>query len=266
MIRKIVLGVGLVGLSAIAGQAQVMTDSNAAGVQPMPQASAGPGAGQSYFEGNGQCDAQCNAGCNDCRQCDDCCRYLKSFGGWTSLDDYENTNGPFETTGSFEDGYCVGGALGRKLRPMLNAEVEFAYRQNDGEEWSVFNPQTQTTQTQPWDGEITCYSGMTNFIVEACRQNGRINPYAGAGAGFGFVDAELSTQTATYTIDDAGFAFQFIAGLSKAVTCRADVFVEYRYFAVEDLVVDIQSQTAPPADGDFDYRTQNVLFGIRLCH
>ena len=34
-----------------------------------------------------------------------------------------------------------------------------------------------------------------------------------------------------YTIDDTGFAYQFIGGVSRAVSCNADMFVEYRYFA-----------------------------------
>ena len=255
---------GFLALSAVAAQAQVMTDMNAAYAQPVLQANSAPTAGQPYFDAGNQCNTSCN---DNCRQCADCCRYLKSYGGWTSVEDYENAVGALEVEGSFQDGYCVGGALGRKIRPMLNVEIDFAYRTNEGEEWGVFDPQSQTTQTQPWDGEITCYSGMTNFIVEGCRQVGKCNPYAGAGAGFGFVDAELETQSAIYTIDDAGFAFQFIAGVSKAVTCNADLFVEYRYFAVEDLVVDIELTTLPPVEfGDFDYRTQNVLFGIRLCH
>lgn len=262
MVRYLIFG--FLALSAMTAQAQVMTDMNAAYAQPMPQDSSGPVAGHSYFNASNQSNASCN---DNCRQCADCCSYFRSFSGFTQLEDYENANGAFETTGSFDDGYCAGGSLGRKIRPMLNVEVEFAYRNNEGEEWSVFNPQTLTTTTQAWDGDITCYSGMTNFIVEGCRQVGKCNPYAGAGAGFGFVDAELDTQTTTYTIDDSGFAFQFIAGVSRAVTCRADVFVEYRYFAVEDLQVDQETPTTPPVPaGEFDYRAQNVLFGIRLCH
>jgi opacity protein-like surface antigen len=255
---------GFLALSAVTAQAQVMTDAYVVAPQATQQVSSGPVAGQPYFDAGNQCNTNCD---DSCRQCADCCRYFKSFGGFTELGDYVNTNGPSQATGTFQDGYCVGGAIGRKLRPMVNAEVEFAYRNNEGDEWAVFNPQLNGTTTQPWDGDITCYSGMTNFLLEGCRRVGGMSPYAGAGAGFGFVDGELSTQAADYVIDDSGFAFQFIAGISTACTCNADLFVEYRYFAVEDLHVDQVALTAPPVDfGDFDYRTHNVLFGLRLCH
>jgi opacity protein-like surface antigen len=109
-------------------------------------------------------------------------------------------------------------------------------------------------------------------LLEGCRQIGRCSVYGGAGAGYAFVEGELTSPSFSVNIDDSGFAYQFIVGVSRAISCRADVFAEYRYFAVEDLCAehDFQTSTAPPVPGAgamdaFDYRSHNVLFGLRLC-
>lgn len=267
MFRKLIYGAGLLLLTCSALQAQIMTDFAAApmgpiqpmpGIQAMPMQPAAnlPSIGTPYTDA-GACGAECAPACAPCM---DCCRYVKLFGGWTQLDDYENSNGPFAVTGTFEDGYAAGGALGRLIRPWVNAEIEFCYRNNEGDQWTG-------QATEPWDGEIETYSGMTNFLFQGCRRIGHCNPYVGAGAGFAFVNGDLSTQTLNHTIDDTGFAYQFMAGISRPISCNVDTFVEYRYFSVEDLVVDQSVSTQPPVPGgDFDYRSHNVFFGIRLCH
>jgi opacity protein-like surface antigen len=205
----------------------------------------------------------CDAGCSDCcAPCLDCCKYIKLFGGWTGLEDFDTFNQQFTVNGTFNDGFGVGLAWGRKLRPMLNIECEFTYRHNQAAEITA-SPPTAPPIVADFDGEVNSYSGMTNFMFEGCRRVGRCTPYGGAGAGFGFVTADASTQFGDYTIDDSGFAYQFIAGASHAIGCRADVFAEYRYFSIEDNQV--QNQTGATID-DFDYRTHNVFFGLRMCH
>lgn len=262
MLKILSFGAGILLISCSAVHAQIMTNAVASpmpgmpGVQPMPMQPA-PVYGQPYYGGGESCGTDCNTGCAPCQ---DCCRYVKLFGGWTQLGDYENAIGAFPVTGTFEDGYGFGGALGRQIRPRINAEIEFCYRNNEGD-------QLIGQAAQPWDGEIEAYSGMTNFLFQGCRRVGYFNPYAGAGAGFAFVNGDLSIPSVDYTIDDTGFAYQFIAGISRAINCNVDTFIEYRYFAVEDLSVDQTVSTLPPVSfGDFDYRSHNVFFGIRLCH
>lgn len=270
MLRKLAFSFGFLCLSVAVAQAQVMTDM--AGPPPqamMPQPQVGPmqgggapGYGESYFDGGNQC----NAGCNDsCNQCQDCCSYVKLFGGWTQVEDFETFNQNTQVFGSFDNGYAAGGALGRKIRPMLNVECEFTYRNNEAADLTaqfINNNQNGPVIQTTWDGEINTYSGMTNLMLEGCRRVGRITPYAGAGFGVGFVNAATSSQFGDYTIDDTGFAYQFIGGLSRAVSCNADMFLEYRYFSIEDNhVLDRQLVCID----DFDYRTQNVFFGLRLC-
>jgi opacity protein-like surface antigen len=201
------------------------------GMQPMPSS-----VGQPYFGDATQCGGDCAGGCDTgCQPCVDCCKYLKGFGGWTQLGDYRATDGIFIYEGSFEDGIMAGGALGRKIRPLINMEAEFCYRTNDGDDVSVFNLQGQQLFEEPWEGDIQVYSGMTNYLLEGCRQIGRCSVYGGAGAGYAFVEGELTSPSFSVNIDDSGFAYQFIVGVSRAISCRADVFAEYRYFAVEDL-------------------------------
>jgi opacity protein-like surface antigen len=239
-----------------------------------PQPTAAPvGVGQPYFGDTTQSCGDCGTNCGTaCRPCVDCCKYLKGFGGGVQLGDYQATDGIFIYEGEFSDGFLAGGALGRKIMPFLNMEAEFCYRTNDGDEVSVYDLQGQQLFEEPWEGDIQVYSGMTNYLLEGCRRIGHCGIYGGAGAGYAFVDGELTSTAFSVDIDDSGFAYQFIAGISRAIGCRADVFAEYRYFAVEDLCAehDFQTNTAPPVQGEgtmdaFDYRTHNVLFGLRLC-
>jgi opacity protein-like surface antigen len=221
--------------------------------------------GASYGMG---CEMDCGADygpvCSS--SCGDCCGspgqgcYIKVFGGWTQLEDFETQNQGFFVTGSFDDGYGLGAAWGQKVRPMMNLECEFTYRDNSAEQLTA-QFQNGAPIEGTWDGDISSYSGMTNLIVESWRPFGMLTPYAGAGAGFGFVDASVSTQFGDYTIDDSGFAFQFIAGFLRPMSHRCDAFVEYRYFAIEDNRV--ENLAAVTVD-DFDYRTQNIFFGLRL--
>ena len=269
MLKNLAFSFGFLCLSVAVAQAQVMTDMGGPAPQvampqgPPMQGGGGPGYGESYFNGGSQ---QCNASCNDsCQQCQDCCSYVKFFGGWTQLQDFETFNQNTQVFGSFDNGYGFGGALGKKIRPMLNVECEFTYRNNEASDLEAhffINGQNGQVINTTWDGEVNTYSGMTNLMLEGCRRVGRITPYAGAGFGVGFVNAAISSQFGDYTIDDTGFAYQFIGGVSRAVSCNADMFLEYRYFAIEDNhVLDRQLVCID----DFDYRTDNVFFGLRLC-
>jgi opacity protein-like surface antigen len=206
------------------------------------------------------CGAGCGMGCKTgCGMAGTGC-YLKLFGGWTELDDFETFNQQFFVTGEFNNGFCVGGTWGHKIRPLWNMECEFTYRNNTASDLTA-QFQNNNPIEGTWDGEVSTYAGMTNLIFESWRPIGRMNPYCGAGAGFGFVDAAASTQFGDYTVDDSGFAYQFIAGVSRQMSCRCAGFVEYRYFSIEDNQVENIAQVVVD---DFDYRTHNICFGLRL--
>ncbi|MEM9646694.1 MAG: hypothetical protein AAF989_17010, partial [Planctomycetota bacterium] len=99
--------------------------------------------GKSLLGCNG-CDSA--PGC-DSDSCDNACdsmgsvasEYFSISGGWTSYHDYvgENDNVvpvPPTLRGTFEDGFGLGFACGRRLNRAIRAEFEFAFRNVTGED------------------------------------------------------------------------------------------------------------------------------------
>ncbi len=226
------------------------------------------GAGAEHWGGrligrNGGCD---DYGCGDCGCCD---RYLSVFGGWNHVLDYngENEIVGAQLNGTFADGYALGAALGRQARcnRNLRSELEFTYRHNGGDEWTA-NLVGAAPVTQPWDGDVNVYSGMLNVGWDlGGRTLGRITPYVSGGLGFAFVNAELQTATTQYSVDESTFAYQAAGGLLFPMGPRADCFCEYRFFGTDDVSLQDVTNANVGYVGDFEYRSHNILFGIRFC-
>lgn len=165
---------------------------------------------------------------------------------------------------SVDNGYALGLALGQKQGRNLRSEFEVGYRD---QAYSWPNP-SQTPD--PFAGSnVHAFTGMANGYWEfVCFPSRCWKPYVGAGVGFAVFDTENPGSNSTvYTIDDSTFAYQFIGGMNFKLDCATDLFLEYRYFAADDVAVTSgipggsagRSQT-----GHFDMRSNDVFAGIRI--
>ncbi len=192
-----------------------------------------------------------------------CCpeRYCSLFGGWNDLDEYRGQRPvpPAQLDGSFKDGWLFGLAAGRYLQGGFRGELEFAFRSNNADQWSVAGVPGD------WSGHLFTYSGMANLVRDfsTCTLAG-FRPYVGAGIGLALIDGDFQTPAISVGVDDAAFAWQAIVGGSRTVRHGLDLFVEYRFFEAD---FDIRNVTVVPETelGEHDGRHQSVLIGLRFA-
>jgi opacity protein-like surface antigen len=93
-----------------------------------------------------------------------------------------------------------------------------------------------------------------------------VRPYIGGGVGMGRLSVDISTTGGDSIIDDAdwGFAYQLGAGLAFDLTPNLAVDVGYRFKAINaELKID-DDHFGPSTDTEADYRSHNVLLGLRV--
>jgi opacity protein-like surface antigen len=163
------------------------------------------------------------------------------------------------TSGSFSDGWGIGIAQGRRITNALRGELEFAFRSNTGDNWSV------NGATGDWSGHVFNYIGMANLFLDlnmlSCHG---ATPYVGAGIGFDVVDGDFRTNATRIEIEDTALAYQFIAGVSKQVTMNIDLFAEYRYLATTDLDVYNIGVNPKVLLDSTPAEMESVFFGLRF--
>ncbi len=215
------------------------------------------------------CDSVCDAagGCDSCCKpckkecCEPRCKYASVFGGWNMLDEYTGRRQlpPQELQGTFNDGWAIGAAKGRRINCALRGELEFAFRSNTADQWTV------NGATTDWSGHLFTYSGMANLYHDFNNwELGGFSPYIGGGIGFAIFDGEFNTAATTFEIEDEAFAYQFIAGGSKRINCNVDLFAEYRFFGATE--VELVDTGAVPDDrlGQLEPEFHNVFVGLRF--
>ena len=266
MIRKWFLALGLTAMTAAAGWAQsypmanytTLSDRPIVGPRRIPQ-----DAPAATSDCGGGCGTGCGTGCGGCGNacCDPCCsRYLTLFGGWVGVQDFSDAppaSNFNQIEASFNDGWGIGGAAGRRLTDRLCGELEFAYRNNEGDAVTV------NQNPFPLDGDLNCYSGMMNLRCEFGDGRGRITPYAGAGAGFAYLEGESTSLPINYSVEDSAFAYQAFAGCLLPLGACTDWFCEYRFFGTDEVALNDPAARNPPIG--FDYHSNNIFFGIRFC-
>ncbi|MEZ6086855.1 MAG: outer membrane beta-barrel protein [Pirellulaceae bacterium] len=192
--------------------------------------------------------------------------YVSLFSGWSDVDSYQGEAPPpainNQRIGSFNDGWNLGGALGTSLNHFLRGELEFTYRNNTADTWTV-GPIIGPYVTNDWSGELNSYSGMANLFADfhgltVCETT----PYIGAGLGFTVLDGDFMTPAAQFEIDDTVFSYQFMVGLTTRLTQHVDLFCEYRYLGTETTI--LADPTGVAGAGAFDYDVDNVLMGLRF--
>ena len=191
-----------------------------------------------------------NACCED--YCNECRRYWSVYGGANYVHDYNGEIFPQTYNGTFRDGFMIGGAVGRYIKPNVRAEIDSTYRQNSGDTWTGFG-------VTPFDGRLQNYSLMFNLLREF--GDGRIKRYAGGGVGAAYSDAEFNVAGTLYDISSGAFAYQAIAGISVMQQNGNEFFTEYRFYG--NTAVDLTNVPAATVT-DFVYLSHSVVFGIRM--
>ena len=194
--------------------------------------------------------------------------YGSVFGGWTGLDDLMLSGEEGQIQIDDEDGFAAGFALGQIQGKNLRSEIEVTYRSNDLKGMTL-NDLSGATQLLAGDGKIETISGMFNVFWDFTDfPPGRFKPYLGAGIGGVSADADFQVDGERTLGDgnDTSLAYQWIGGINYQTSALSDFYVEYRYFAADSLHFNTTLPTGSLIDGDgeLEYRTSNVLFGIRM--
>jgi len=191
------------------------------------------------------------------RKADDgCCRYWNFFGGGYHLNDYSGDAGgaaPSPITGTFNDGFVLGWARGRYINDKTRVEIEGSWRNNTGNLW------TNNMGTVPFDGQLNLYSSTFNIVREVLSRE-KFGLYAGGGIGYSVQDGDFTVNGNHFRFDDWAFAYQGFVGLNMFQLRRGKFYVEYKYLG--------NTQTQLEMNGvdfdNFNYNSQNVVFGVRL--
>ncbi len=161
------------------------------------------------------------------------------------------------------DGFVLGGAVGRTLGRRFRAEMEFSYRNARLQSAGVsINGQPQGTLDL--DGTLNQYAAIPNLLIDL-NPGGRFNLYTGFGAGvvFNDLDAREPTTPIGVRLRASSFAYQGIVGLSTRIGCRLEPFAEYRYFGTDKLQIDAAAPIGS-AEADVDITSNNIIFGFRM--
>lgn len=181
--------------------------------------------------------------------------YFSLFGGGSFLREVSSNSGELDT----EDGGTFGAALGRRNGRNLRSELEFTYRQND-----ITGFTNNNSLFTPLEGDIDAFSGMANAYWEFIDVPTRfLKPYIGTGIGFVIFDADVQTPGGpsiipTGAANETSFAFQYMAGVNYKAYRNVDLYAEYRFFEAETFRVEASDFT-----GNYDFKSDNVLFGFR---
>ncbi len=203
--------------------------------------------------------------------------YLAGFGGLNNAEDLGNgipSVGSTLAKYNLDNGSNFGIAFGQYQGQNLRTEIEYTYRQNDIESIGLTENTGAGLNLTSFNlaGDIKAHSGMTNVIWQFSNPTGRwVNPYVGAGVGFVFMDVNATRGGQNVLVDgqdgNSSFAYQLFAGLNTQLSNEMDVFVEYRYFAADQLRLQTNLSNVNGGAGfltnNFDFETNNINFGIR---
>jgi opacity protein-like surface antigen len=141
----------------------------------------------------------------------------------------------------FETGVGFTGAFGYDFGTGFRAEVELGFRFND----------VDRQFPDGIGGEVYSSSFMGNAFFDFM-PGYQVSPFIGAGIGVANVEFDVDYWDEE---DDTVFAYQFMGGVSFAVSYNMYVDIQYRYFVTED------------PDFDYfeaEYETHSVMGGFRM--
>ena len=167
----------------------------------------------------------------------------------------------------FDDGWCFGGAVGRKFGNGNRAELEFNYRNNRTEQYTLdqyVGNMLVSSNNFDTAGKVNSFSGMFNVYRDLnALSNSVFTPYIGAGAGVTQVEADWTVlgPNTQYFIDESAICGQLMAGILVPLGGNVELFGEYRYFVTDS--VDITNVTGNQI-GDFNYENNSIMLGLKI--
>ncbi len=205
-------------------------------------------------------------GCCDAVCCCDCSCYFSFFGGYEDLEYYRGEgNGGNSRQITFNlDGYLLGLTIGKRYCNNMRMECEVTYREDTADTYSIGNiigGNFVPTATFPSNGSIHSVSTMGNLLYDFNHVHTKMKPYVGFGLGGVYVDGNISTPALgrVDSVNEYVFAYQLMAGVSRRICPWAEGYAEYRYFGTSGV-----SLGGGALVGNFDYESNNILFGVRL--
>lgn len=179
--------------------------------------------------------------------------YLSVFGGASfarghaTIDDQKDIR--------LDDGFLLGGAIGRDIGNGFRSELEISYATNDND-WS-----------RDWEGASKNeLNGSTSAVFllgnlwKDIRLSDTVQPYLGGGVGVGILSTDSESDDEgdeDWDVDGVGLAGQLGAGVRFALTERLAIDAGYRLRAV----VDASSDNGDDDNGVFSYYSHGVQLG-----
>ncbi len=199
-------------------------------------------------------------------------RYFTIFGGASTFNDIgfdiysvDPAGSPSDFSAIVEEnnGWTIGGGIGRRLAPRVRGELEWSYRNASLDSASI----VQNGNVQgpaDLDGQLNVYRQTTNLFFDV-NPNGRFNAYFGGGVGVGFVDLDATEPTTPIEarLKTSSFVYQGVVGVSAKVSSRAELFADYRYTGTDHLEISAASP-AGTTDLDVDITSNDIFVGIRI--
>ena len=166
----------------------------------------------------------------------------------------------------YDTGWALMAAIGYRFAGNWRLEGEFSGRWDD-----LSSSFSGAFYSASITGDVQTTALLANIVYDLNIAD-QLNLSLGGGVGYGWVDYEANfagtftttffpttftyTTSGTFSDDNSGFAYQLIAGLDFEVSDTTELFVEYRYFGIND----DDSSTLRGLD---DYTANTVLVGVR---
>jgi len=188
--------------------------------------------------------------------------YVSGAGGANWLDDQDltPTGGSYVAGVSshnvdYTTGWGVAGAVGYHFLSNWRIEGELGYRQNELDFVGLSLPLGAE------DGEFSNFSQMINILYDHPLNN-RLSVSLGGGLGGSQVDGDITFPGVIASdVDEYKLAYQGIAGMGWKFNEHAQMMLEYRYFATDD----VESTNSLPGIGldDVQNSSHSVFAGLR---
>ncbi len=193
--------------------------------------------------------------------------YFTAIGGGIEMDRQRSTAIGRDLSIDFNQGWAIGGAIGRRVGRNLRSEIEYVFR-NQTPEVIGFNGNAVGNIR----GFQNSHAAMLNFAYDLVFGNGRIVPYVGGGVGVASIDSRVQYGPGVAALDgdDASVAYQWMAGISFRARPNMEMFVEYRFFEIDDPKLNrfggpaVGAAANPNVLLDSEYQSNDVMGGIRF--